>query len=134
MAGGTAACVFVGRLQMADPSLSILVIEEGRNNYLDPTVQIPALFLSHLVPDSTSAVFLPARPSQQVGGRSLIIPRASILGGASSINFMMYARAQGVDFDEWKTEGWSHQEMIPLLKKLETYHSGTKNVKESVHG
>ncbi|KIW99033.1 uncharacterized protein Z519_00696 [Cladophialophora bantiana CBS 173.52] len=132
--GGTAACVLAGRLQMADPSLSILIIEEGRDNYDDPTVRTPALFLAHMAPDSTSAVFLPSKPTEQVGGRSIIIPRAAILGGASSINFMMYCRAQGVDFDEWKTEGWTREDMIPLLKRLETYHPGTKQANESIHG
>ncbi|OQV08166.1 hypothetical protein CLAIMM_12479 [Cladophialophora immunda] len=132
--GGTAACVLAGRLQMADPSLSILIIEEGRDNYEDPTVRTPALFLAHMAPDSTSAVFLPSKPTEQVGSRSIIIPRAAILGGASSINFMMYCRAQAVDFDEWKTEGWSQKDMIPLLKRLETYHPGTNKADESVHG
>ncbi|KIX92989.1 uncharacterized protein Z520_11262 [Fonsecaea multimorphosa CBS 102226] len=132
--GGTAACVLAGRLQMADPALSILIIEEGRDNYEDPTVRTPALFLAHMAPDSTSAVFLPSKPTEQVGGRPLIIPRAAILGGASSINFMMYCRAQAVDFDEWKAEGWTHKDMIPLLKRLETYHAGTTKADERVHG
>lgn len=134
LTGGTAACVIAGRLQRADPSLSVLMIEEGRNNYQDPTVLTPGLFLSHMTPDSTSAVFIPARESEQIGGRQIIVPRAAILGGGSSINFMMYARAQAVDFDHWETEGWSNKEMLPLLKKLETYHVGTQTVNMDTHG
>lgn len=34
----------------------------------------------------------------------------------------MYTRAQGVDFDSFKTPGWSQKEVLPLLKKLETFH------------
>lgn len=39
---------------------------------------------------------------------------------------MMYTRAQRSDFDSWKTEGWSANEMWPFLKKLETYHGPGK--------
>lgn len=134
LTAGTAACILASRLQVADPSLSILMIEEGRDNYQDVTVRTPALFLSHVLPDSNSAVFVPTRATKEVGGRSIIVPRPSILGGGSSINFMMYARAQAIDFDEWRTEGWSHKEMLPLLKKLETHHADTKNINNGIHG
>jgi choline dehydrogenase-like flavoprotein len=54
--GGTAACVAAGRLAKADPDLKILLIEGGKNNYLDPTVVNPAMFISHLVPGSKTAL------------------------------------------------------------------------------
>ena len=54
--GGTAACVAAGRLAMANPELKILLIEGGKNNYQDPTVTNPALYLSHLAPDSKTAL------------------------------------------------------------------------------
>ncbi|KAI5921971.1 GMC oxidoreductase-domain-containing protein [Camillea tinctor] len=34
---------------------------------------------------------------------------------------MMYTRAQRDDFDSWNTPGWSTDELIPFLRKLETY-------------
>jgi alcohol oxidase len=54
--GGTAACVAAGRLAKAHPDLKILLIEGGKNNFEDPTVRNPALFLSHLAPDSKNAI------------------------------------------------------------------------------
>lgn len=57
-----------------------------------------------------------------------------MLGGGSSINFMMYTRAQGVDFDSWKTEGWTARDMLPLCKKLETYHPEGEGVNVEAHG
>ena len=54
--GGTAACVAAGRLAKANPDLKILLIEGGRNNFQDPTVVNPAVFLSHLAPDSKTTV------------------------------------------------------------------------------
>jgi alcohol oxidase len=57
-----------------------------------------------------------------------------LLGGGSSINFMMYTRAQGVDFDSWETEGWTAKDMIPLCNKLETYHPKGGATDQSKHG
>jgi choline dehydrogenase-like flavoprotein len=54
--GGTAACVAAGRLAKANPDLKILLIEGGKNNFNDPTVVNPAVYLSHLAPDSKSAI------------------------------------------------------------------------------
>lgn len=57
-----------------------------------------------------------------------------ILGGGSSINFMMYTRAQGIDFDSWETEGWTAEDMLPLCKKLETFHQDEEGIDPSKHG
>jgi choline dehydrogenase-like flavoprotein len=57
-----------------------------------------------------------------------------LLGGGSSINFMMYTRAQGVDFDSWDTDGWRAKDMIPLCNKLETYHPKGPNTDQNKHG
>jgi alcohol oxidase len=54
--GGTAACVAAGRLAKANPSLKILLVEGGQNNYNNPTVTNPAVYLSHLAPDSKTAL------------------------------------------------------------------------------
>jgi len=56
------------------------------------------------------------------------------LGGGSSINFMMYTRAQGVDYDSFKTEGWYAKDLIPLSNKLETYHPKGEGHDPSKHG
>lgn len=57
-----------------------------------------------------------------------------VLGGGSSINFMMYTRAQGVDFDSWNTEGWTAKDMLPLCNNLETYHPRHEEIDLSKHG
>jgi alcohol oxidase len=54
--GGTAACVAAGRLAKANPDLKILLVEGGKNNLNDPTVTNPALYLTHLAPDSKTAL------------------------------------------------------------------------------
>ncbi|KAK6065625.1 GMC oxidoreductase [Seiridium cupressi] len=120
--GGTAACIIAARLAEADPKLAILMIEGGPNNLNDPSVVNPAFFLQHLLPTSKTALFYKGNKSEKLAGREPIVPSGGMLGGGSSINFMMYTRAQGVDFDSWQTPGWSAGEILPFLKKLETYH------------
>ncbi|KAI0441220.1 GMC oxidoreductase-domain-containing protein [Xylaria telfairii] len=129
--GGTAGCIVAGRLAEADPNLSILVIERGPDNYGDPSVVTPAMFPTHLAPGSKTAIFYQARKSDYLAGREVIVPSGGILGGGSSINFMMYTRAQRDDYDSWETPGWTADELYPFLKKLETYH-GPKDEKH--HG
>ncbi|KFY90160.1 hypothetical protein V500_05260, partial [Pseudogymnoascus sp. VKM F-4518 (FW-2643)] len=87
--GGTAACIVASRLATADPDLSILLIEGGKNNYNEANVVNPALFLEHLAPGSKTAIFYEGKKSEALAGRELIIPSGGILGGGSSINFMM---------------------------------------------
>jgi len=127
--GGTAGCIVASRLSDADPNLSILVIEGGQNNHNLPEIVNPLLYLSNIAPASKNALFWKARKSNHLADREVIVPTGGVLGGGSSINFMMYTRAQRSDFDSWNAKGWSADDMLPLMKKLETYHGpGEKDV------
>ena len=92
--GGTAACAAAGRLARIDPSLSILIIEQGRNNYHDPSVVYPALYLSHLAPDSKKTLLYNGNKEAAVNDREVPVATGGVLGGGSSINFMMYSRGK----------------------------------------
>jgi choline dehydrogenase-like flavoprotein len=118
LAGGTAACVIAGRLAEADPKLSILVIEQGPNNLDVPTVVHPALFMGGLLPTSNATLFYQGNAEKQLNNRELVVPSGGTLGGGSSINLMMYSRAQRRDFDAWDVPGWSAKSMIPYLQKV----------------
>lgn len=116
--GGTAACVVASRLSDADPSLSILVIEAGSNNYKDPTIETPFLFFAHLSPESKTMSFHVGPKSPFLGDRSSVVPTARVLGGGSSVNMLMYSRGQRSDFDAWGVPGWSADELLPFMKKV----------------
>lgn len=62
------------------------------------------------------------------------MPMGGILGGGSSINFLMYTRAQGADFDSFKMEGWYAKDMVPFCKKLETFHPKGEGFDPEKHG
>jgi len=98
--------------------LSILIIEGGKNNLNDPTITNPALYLSHLAPDSKTTLFYKSEASEHLNGREAIVPMGGCLGGGSSINFMMYTRAQAVDFDSWNIKGWDTKSLMPYLKRV----------------
>ncbi|KFY38995.1 hypothetical protein V495_06236 [Pseudogymnoascus sp. VKM F-4514 (FW-929)] len=120
--GGTAGCVVASRLSDADPGLSILVIEGGQNNYNDPSIIHPLLFLSHLMPTSKATLFYQSTKEPQLGNREVVVASGGILGGGSSINVLTYSRAQREDYDAWQMPGWSSNDLLPFMKKLETYH------------
>jgi alcohol oxidase len=82
----------------------------------------PVFYLQNLLPTTKTALFYKGNKSKQLADREPIVPSGGTLGGGSSINFMMYTRAQRSDFDSWKTPGWSADEMVPFMKRLETYH------------
>ncbi|RYP08606.1 hypothetical protein DL765_008714 [Monosporascus sp. GIB2] len=121
--GGTAGCILAARLADKDPNLSILVIEGGPNNHDVPTVVVPMFFLTHLMPGNKMTLFYQGKKEKQLADREVIVPSGGVLGGGSSINLMMYARPQRVDFDSWKMPGWSANDILPFYKKFETYHS-----------
>ncbi|KAI1437343.1 GMC oxidoreductase [Xylaria sp. CBS 124048] len=130
--GGTTACVVATRLTVADPSLSILVIEQGPDNYNEPMITTPGMLFNNFLPGSRFAQIHRAGKSEHIAGRELIVPSGSVLGGGSSINFMVYTRGQRDDFDAWDATGWSADELFPFIKKLETYHGSERD--EATHG
>ncbi|KAB5536456.1 GMC oxidoreductase [Coniochaeta sp. 2T2.1] len=129
---GTVGTIIATRLAEADPALSILVIEQGNNNFHVCSVIYPALFERNTIAGSDTALFWKANKSPQLAGREPIVETGGILGGGSSINWMVYTRGQWDDFDAWKTPGWTSDEVLPFLRKVETYHGVTDNV--STHG
>ncbi|KAM4063945.1 GMC oxidoreductase [Hirsutella rhossiliensis] len=120
--GGTAGCVVASRLSDADPDLAILVIEGDQDNYNDPSIILPVLFPSHLMPTSRNTLFYMGVREPKLGNRELMVPSGGVLGGGSSINLMTYSRAQRRDFDSWKMPGWYADELLPFIRKLETYY------------
>jgi len=105
-------------LTKANPSLQVLIIEAGKDNRDNPLVQAPALFLHNLKPESKAAHFYTSKPSPHVSGRQNTVASGEILGGGSSINVMMYTRASASDYDDWRTEGWTFDDLKPLLLKV----------------
>lgn len=130
--GGSCGCVVAGRLANLDHNLSVLLIEAGESNLNNPWVYRPGIYPRNMKLDSKTASFYYSRPSEWLAGRRAIVPCAHILGGGSSINFMMYTRASASDYDDFQAKGWTTKELIPLMKKHETYQRACNN--KDIHG
>ncbi|KAK4175183.1 GMC oxidoreductase-domain-containing protein [Triangularia setosa] len=130
--GGSCGCVVAGRLANLDRNLKVLLIEAGENNLNNPWVYRPAIFPRNMKLDSKTATFYESSPSPALSGRGAIVPAANILGGGSSINFMMYTRASASDYDDFQAKGWTTEELLPLMKKHETYQRASHN--RDTHG
>jgi alcohol oxidase len=120
-----------GRVAAADPSLLVLVVEGGMNNHNREDVLTPAFCIDHLLPTSLTANHFIPNKSAATANRVIDVAAGGLLGGGSSINIMQYVRASRLDFDSWKMPGWSTDEIIPYLKRLETYHGRGE---KAVHG
>ena len=91
----------------------------GQDNYEDVAIRTPAMFLAHLLPNSTTALFYKGSKSAHLGNREAIVATGGVLGGGSSINMMQYTRGQRSDFDSWQMPGWNAESLIPFMKKVE---------------
>jgi len=91
------SCVVAGRLANLDHNLQVLLIEAGESNLNNPWVYRPGIYPRNMKLDSKTASFYYSRPSEFLAGRRAVVPCAHILGGGSSINFMMYTRASASD-------------------------------------
>lgn len=117
--GGTSACVTAGRLAAADPSLSILIVERGGNTINDVGVATPANFFANMAPGREYSIPYYAEKEPALNNRNSLVSTGGTLGGGSSINAMMYSRAQRIDFDSFNTDGWDYESLLPFAKKVD---------------
>ncbi|KAI9460288.1 GMC oxidoreductase-domain-containing protein [Boletus coccyginus] len=132
--GGATACVIAGRLIASNPSLKILVVEGGKHSCDVPNQVEPCRFMEHFAPNSTTVIRHKSKPSAFLDGRSAVVASGHTVGGGSAVNCMVYARGARSDYDDWASlgnDGWSFEELLPLIRKLETY---TPIAKRSTHG
>ncbi|KAI9686789.1 MAG: Alternative oxidase, mitochondrial precursor [Bathelium mastoideum] len=130
--GGSCGCVVAGRLANLDHKLQVLLIEAGESNLNNQWVYRPGIYPRNMKLDSKTASFYYSRPSEWLAGRRAVVPCAHVLGGGSSINFMMYTRASASDYDDFQAKGWTTKELLPLMRKHETYQRSCNN--RDLHG
>jgi alcohol oxidase len=106
------------------PSMSILVIERGPDNFNDPAVTNPIFFAQNILPLETPSprmMFYQGQSEPQIAGRAMGVPAGSILGGGSSIHMLTYTRGQREDMDAWRMPGWSASGLLPYMKKVRPF-------------
>src|SRR5215211_395804 len=108
--GGSAGAVIASRLS-EDPNCRVVLIEAGER---PPAISaLPIAPAAMQLNPATDWMFT-ADPGSKGGlglnGRRVPVPRGRMLGGSSSINYMMYVRGNPGDFDSWASggaAGWS---------------------------
>lgn len=70
------------------------------------------------MPTSKLTLFYQSSSEEKLNNREIAVPAGGVLGGGSSMNMMMYARAQRSDWNAWEVPEWSADDMIPYLRKV----------------
>ncbi|MGR9085655.1 MAG: GMC family oxidoreductase [Gammaproteobacteria bacterium] len=115
---GSAGCVLASRLS-EDPACRVLLLEAGGDDG-SPAIKIPALYGS--LQDTACDWAFRTSPQAHMNGRRIFVPQGRVLGGSSSLNFMIYMRGNRGDYDRWHHEGcdgWSYEDVLPYFKKSE---------------
>ena len=119
--GGSAGAVIASRLS-EDPNCRVALIEAGER---PPEVSsMPVACAAMQLNPETDWMYTadPGKAGLGLNGRRVPVPRGKMLGGSSSINYMMYVRGHPGDFDSWAqggAMGWSYDEVLPYFRKSE---------------
>ncbi|KAF8056598.1 aryl-alcohol oxidase precursor [Lyophyllum atratum] len=118
--GGTGGNVVANRLS-ENANFQVLVLEAGPSHVGVLESQVPWL-AANLFGTKYDWNYTTV-PQVGLGGRTVDIPRGRILGGCSSINFMIYTRSAVEDYDRWAKitgdSGWSWNNLQKYFKKNE---------------
>ncbi len=120
--GGSAGCVMANRLS-SDPANSVLVLEAGRPDYWwDLFIHMPAA-LTYPIGSKLYDWCYISEPEPHMHNRRITQGRGKILGGSSSINGMIFQRANPLDYERWASdpgmEGWDYAHCLPYFKRME---------------
>ena len=125
--GGSAGAAVARRL--ADAGADVLLLEAGGRN-TSSLVRMPGMVgVMHGVPAAQRTVTWgpSTTPQADAAGRQISQMHGRGLGGGSAVNAMIFARGHRTDYDAWAADGcpgWSHAEVLPAFRRLETFEDG----------
>ncbi|KAJ8516164.1 hypothetical protein ONZ45_g6506 [Pleurotus djamor] len=139
---GTAGSVVASRLSES-PSTRVLLIEAGISNEGIEDAIVP-LFGPDMTPDKPWNWNYTVAPQLGLDNRTFPYPRGKLLGGSSSVNYVVYNWGGVDDFDRWANytgdQGWSWEGLRTYKLKNERMvapadnHNTTGQFLPSAHG
>jgi choline dehydrogenase len=119
--GGSAGCLLANRLSEVLNWEVLLIEAGGKENYI---MDVP-LATQMLQFTEANWKYL-SEPSASVclGMKSAkcTMPRGKVMGGSSTINYMIYTRGNRYDYDRWEklgNTGWGYKDVLPYFLKHE---------------
>ncbi|XP_014294504.1 4-pyridoxate dehydrogenase [Halyomorpha halys] len=117
---GSAGCVLANRLS-ENPDWKVLLIEAGwRDDYVSDTPFL-AEFLTNTEKDWNYTTVDQNQACLNEKGKCRA-PKGRVIGGCSTINWMIYNRGNKENYDEWErlgNSGWSYEEVLPYFQRAE---------------
>lgn len=122
MGAGAAGCVLANRLSENSHHKVLLLEAGGSENVVTDNPQ--SIFMLQQTPIDWQFRTTPQKHSCfGLVDRRMAWPRGKVLGGTSTINYMLYVRGNRFDFDNWALNhgalGWSYEEVLPYFMKAE---------------
>ncbi|KAF8919539.1 hypothetical protein CPB85DRAFT_1212534 [Mucidula mucida] len=140
--GGIGGAVVANRLTEKS-SVNVLVLEAGVSNE-GVTASIIPLLGPSLVPNTIYDFNYSTVAIDGYAGRSLPYARGRMLGGSSSVNYMVFTRGSKDDFDRYASysgdSGWSWDSMQKFIARHESFvapadnHDTSGEYNPSAHG
>jgi choline dehydrogenase len=122
---GSAGAILAARLS-ENPHRSVLLLETGPDHTDIATLPDDVKWGYGEVATARDRLSSPTRShfvARATEGRTMIVPRGRVTGGSSAVNAQIFLRGAPEDFDDWASWGndkWSHQELMPYHRRIES--------------
>lgn len=120
--GGSAGCVLAAHLSER-PGAEVVLLEAGPDwRSADAPAELRSLNPARIIGEEKFDRFQwPTLVASRVAGqRRRLFWRGRGLGGSSTINGVIAIRPVPDDWDRWNQPGWSHDEVLPALMRIES--------------
>lgn len=117
--GGSTGCVVASRLS-ENPGTTVALLEEGPRDW-SPYIHIPGTYYKTAQGPLLKRIpWEPGAGQARAGAPTMV--QASVMGGGSSVNAMIYIRGAPSDYARWVelgAAGWGYEDVLPYFMRSE---------------